>query len=79
MTKTWKNLADEVFKWFPIDSGDIGNSKHERVLEIISVFPHADYLEISDYFDELSNYYYQKRKNLYDELARETIVRDIML
>ena len=79
MDKIWKNLADEVFKWFPMDTDDIGNSKHERVLEITSVFPDTDYLEISNYFDELQDYYYQKRKNLYDELARETIVRDIML
>lgn len=79
MTKTWKNFADEVFKWYPIDADDRGNSEHERVLEITSMFPDVDYLEIANYFDELQRYYYQKRKNLYDEFSRETIIRDIIL
>ena len=52
MLKTigWKDYAEDVFESFDVGE-DIGEGRHERIKKVLDVYPKADYMDISRFFD----------------------------
>lgn len=49
-TMGWKDYAESVFHSFDIGE-DIGEGRHDRIKKVLDVYPKADYMDVSRFFE----------------------------